>query len=180
MVNLKWSIITFASSVRIILTLLVRLGSIEHFLPLLFFVARSAFAKTSTSYSTRLPKTLCPRVSLRPFSERVSKTLSHLKTSFGIGLDEIVSTNRRKYSIEPLTLNIFNPSLWSLMLLELSENLLLFKSSEIVSSLQLPLRENNGRENNSWEELVEKAIEAEAKFSFLPSLFIRNMDQRYP
>ena len=40
--------------------------------------------------------------------------------------------------------------------------------------------EQRGRENDSWEELVEKTIEAEAKVSFLPSPFVRDMDQRCP
>ena len=40
--------------------------------------------------------------------------------------------------------------------------------------------EQRGRENDTWEELVEKAIEAEAKVSLLPSPFVRDMDQRCP
>ena len=74
--------------------------------------------------------------------------------SFRIGLGEIVSTNRRKCKIEPPTLNICNSSLWNLMLAELPENLLLFKSSEMNSSLQLLLRWNNANERmiagRSW------------------------------
>ena len=39
--------------------------------------------------------------------------------------------------------------------------------------------EQCGREKDTWEELVEKAIEAEAKVSLLLSLFIQDIDQRY-
>ena len=38
----------------------------------------------------------------------------------------------------------------------------------------------HGRENDSWEELVKKAIEVEAKVSLLPSPFVRDMDQHCP
>ena len=40
--------------------------------------------------------------------------------------------------------------------------------------------EQRGRENDSWEELVEKAIEVQVKVNFLPSSFVRDMDQRCP
>ena len=40
--------------------------------------------------------------------------------------------------------------------------------------------EQRGREKDSWEELVEKAIDAEAKASLQPSSFIRDMDQCCP
>ena len=43
-----------------------------------------------------------------------------------------------------------------------------------------PQIEQRGRENDSWEELVEKAIKAEAKIDFLPSSFVRDIDQRFP
>lgn len=38
--------------------------------------------------------------------------------------------------------------------------------------------EQRGRESDSWEELVEKAVVAEAKASLQPPSFIREMDQR--
>lgn len=38
--------------------------------------------------------------------------------------------------------------------------------------------EQRVREHNSWDELVEKGIEAEAKASLLPAFIIRKMDQR--
>lgn len=37
-----------------------------------------------------------------------------------------------------------------------------------------------GRELDSWDELVEKAIDAEAKASLQPTSIIREMDQRCP
>ena len=40
--------------------------------------------------------------------------------------------------------------------------------------------EQRGREKDTWEELVKKAIEAKAKVSLLPSSFLRDMDQRCP
>ena len=40
--------------------------------------------------------------------------------------------------------------------------------------------EQRGREKDSWEELVEKTIDAEAKASLQPSSFVRDMDQRCP
>ena len=40
--------------------------------------------------------------------------------------------------------------------------------------------EQRGRENDTWEELVKKTIEVEAKVSLLPSPFVRDMDQRCP
>lgn len=40
--------------------------------------------------------------------------------------------------------------------------------------------EQRGRELDSWDELVEKAIDAEAKASLQPPSFIREMDQRCP
>lgn len=40
--------------------------------------------------------------------------------------------------------------------------------------------EQRGRELSSWDELVEKAIDAEAKASLQPSSIRREMDQRYP
>ena len=40
--------------------------------------------------------------------------------------------------------------------------------------------EQRGREKDSWEELVEKAIDAEAKASLQPPSFLREMDQRCP
>ena len=38
--------------------------------------------------------------------------------------------------------------------------------------------EQRGQEYDSWEELVEKAIDAEAKASLQPSSILREMDQR--
>ena len=40
--------------------------------------------------------------------------------------------------------------------------------------------EQRGREKDSWEELGEKAIDAEAKASLQPSSYVRDMDQRCP
>lgn len=40
--------------------------------------------------------------------------------------------------------------------------------------------EQRGRENNSWEELVEKTIEVEVKTGLQPSSYIRDMDQYCP
>ena len=40
--------------------------------------------------------------------------------------------------------------------------------------------EQHGRELDSWDELVEKAIEVEAKASLQPPSIIREMDQRCP
>ena len=40
--------------------------------------------------------------------------------------------------------------------------------------------EQRGREHDSWEELVEKAIDAEAKASLQPPSILREMDQRCP
>ena len=40
--------------------------------------------------------------------------------------------------------------------------------------------EQRGRELDSWEELVEKAIDAEAKASLQPQSILRKMDQRCP
>ena len=40
--------------------------------------------------------------------------------------------------------------------------------------------EQRGRELDSWDELVEKAINAEAKVSLQPTSIIREMDQRCP
>lgn len=40
--------------------------------------------------------------------------------------------------------------------------------------------EQRGREPNSWDELVEKAIDAEAKASLQPSSILREMNQRCP
>ena len=40
--------------------------------------------------------------------------------------------------------------------------------------------EQRGREKDTWETLVKKAIEAEAKVSLLPCSFVRDIDQRYP
>ena len=39
--------------------------------------------------------------------------------------------------------------------------------------------EQRGREKDSWEELVEKAIDAEAKASLQPPSFLKEMDQRF-
>lgn len=38
--------------------------------------------------------------------------------------------------------------------------------------------EQKGRELDGWEELVKKAVNAEAKTDLLPTFLIRNMDQR--
>ena len=40
--------------------------------------------------------------------------------------------------------------------------------------------EQRGRENDSWEELVEKAIDVQAKANLQPPSFLREMDQRCP
>ena len=40
--------------------------------------------------------------------------------------------------------------------------------------------EQRGRELDSWDQMVEKAIDAEAKASLQPASFIREMDQRCP
>ena len=40
--------------------------------------------------------------------------------------------------------------------------------------------EQLGQEHDSWEELVEKTIDAEAKTSLQPPLILREMDQRCP
>ena len=40
--------------------------------------------------------------------------------------------------------------------------------------------EQRGRERNSWEELVKKAIDAEAKASLQPLSILREMDRRCP
>ena len=180
MENLTWSATTSVSSVRIILPSPVSLAPIKHFLPLLSFVARSAFARTSISYGTRPLKILCPGVSSWPSSKRVLKTLGCLWMSSGIRLGETVSTNKRKCRIGPLILNICNLSLWSSMLVEPPKNLPLFEFSEISSHLFTAQMEQRKRENDTWEELVKKAIKAEAKVSLLPSPFVRDIDQRCP
>ena len=153
MANPTWSATTSVRSVRIILPPPVLLALTKHPLPLFSFMAGSAFVRISTSYGTRPAKILCPRVSSRPSSKRVLENPGHLKMTFEIGLGETVSTNGRKCRIGPPILNICN-LLWSSMLVEPSENLLLFESSKIVSSLQLPLRWNNADEKmiagSSW------------------------------
>ena len=40
--------------------------------------------------------------------------------------------------------------------------------------------EQRGREKDSWDELVEKAIDAKAKASLQPPSILREMDQRCP
>lgn len=40
--------------------------------------------------------------------------------------------------------------------------------------------EQRGQELDDWEELVQKAVDAEAKASLLPSYLLRDMDQRVP
>ena len=104
MVNFISSATTPDSSMRIILPTPLLLVLIEYLLPLLYFMAGSAFAATGTSYGNRPPKISCQRVSLRSSFERVLETLGRLKMSFRIGLGETISTNRRKYKIEPPTL----------------------------------------------------------------------------
>ena len=66
------------------------------------------FTKTSINYGTRLPKIPCLKISLKPFFKWVLEIWGYLQMLFKIRLGKIVSTNKKKYMIEPLTLNICN------------------------------------------------------------------------
>ena len=50
---------------------------------------------------------------------------------------------------------------------------------ELKPSIQAQM-EQRGRENDNWEELIEKAIDAKAKVGLQPSSYVRDMDQRCP
>ena len=58
-------------------------------------------------------------------------------------------------------------------------NLIRFFRKSLRPSIKAQM-EQRGREHDSWEELVEKAIDAEAKTSLQPPLILREMDQRCP
>ena len=111
MENPIWSATTSANNVRIILPSPVPLALIEYFLPLFSFIAGSTIVGISISYGTRPSKIPCLRMNSKSSSKKVLETLDYLYMSSGIGLGEIVSTNRKKCVIGPPILNICNPSL---------------------------------------------------------------------
>ena len=116
-----------------------------------------------------------PGQSLKPFCERILGNLGRLFMTSGVDLNAIHNIARN----------------WASHLEHLQSILLEFdtdgapEESDLIRLFQENLRpsikaqmEQTGRELGSWKEMIEKAVDAEAKTGLQPASYIREMDHR--
>lgn len=179
MESLTRSATTSANSVRIISIPPVPLAPIAPRLRLCSFGAGSAFHGTSTNAKMMAKEWfLYPGSSLKHFFGRISVTPGLSWILSGVRSNKTLSTNRKKSRIGLLTTNSFNPFSSSLTLTAHQKSPTSFdspkKGSKPLIKAQL---EQRGRELNSWDKLVEIAINAKAKASLQPTSISRKLDQ---
>ena len=99
-------------------------------------------------------------------------------TASEVGSNETPSINRRKYRIGFLTSNTSKLSSLSSMLtaLQKSQIFIRFFCEGLKPSIKAQI-EQRGRELDSWDELVEKAIDAEAKARLQPASILCEIDR---